>query len=63
LNEQSLDRFLDVMTGAAERFPDATITVDVTHGWRHLSFLTYAGALYLAVRGRAKVGKIYYALL
>jgi CRISPR-associated DxTHG motif protein len=63
IDEQSLDRFLDVMTGAAEQYPDATVTIDVTHGWRHLSFLMYVGALYLAALGRVNVGRIYYALL
>ncbi|MDX2150228.1 MAG: TM1812 family CRISPR-associated protein [Bryobacteraceae bacterium] len=62
IDEKSLDRFLDVMTGAAEQYPGSTVMIDVTHGWRHLSFLMYVGALYLAALGRVTVGRIYYAL-
>jgi CRISPR-associated DxTHG motif protein len=38
------------------------LVVDVTHGFRHLSFLTLLGALYASTLGRAEVRSAYYAL-
>lgn len=60
---QDIDHFLTVMVSACEDYPDATFTVDVTHGFRHLSFLMYTGVLYLAALGRVVMDRIYYALL
>lgn len=59
---QDVDRFLSAMVVACERHAGTTITVDVTHGYRHFSFLMYTGALYLAALGRVTVDAIYYAL-
>lgn len=48
IDTEDVDRFLKLMIDEAERFPDAAVTIDVTHGFRHFSFLMYAGVLYLA---------------
>ena len=60
---QDVDRFLSAMVDACERHSESTVTVDVTHGFRHFSFLMYIGALYLAALGRVTIDAIYYALL
>ena len=60
---QDVDHFLSAMVAACEKHAGATVTVDVTHGFRHFSFLMYTGALYLAALGRVSVDAIYYALL
>ena len=39
------------------------LTVDVTHGYRHFSFLTYVSVLYLAALRRIRVRGAYYGLL
>ena len=39
------------------------LTVDVTHGFRHFSFLTYTAVLYLEAHGIARVRGAYYGLL
>ncbi len=49
---------------AAEAIPDnAEITVDVTHGLRHLSFLTYVAVLYVSTLRDVRVRGAYYGLL
>lgn len=58
---QTLDSFLGVMIAACERYPESVVTIDVTHGPRHFSFLMYTGAIYLATLGRLTVEAIYYA--
>ncbi len=60
---QDVDGFLSVMVSTCEEYSDATLMVDVTHGFRHLSFLMYIGALYLSALGRVTVDRVYYALL
>lgn len=57
------DHFLSVMVSACERHAESTVMIDVTHGFRHFSFLMYAGALYLAALGRVTIDAIYYAPL
>ena len=53
---EDVDTFLEVVAQAVPGHAD--LTVDVTHGFRHFSFLTYIGVLYLAalrdveIRGR-----------
>lgn len=42
---------------------DADLTVDVTHGLRHMSFLTYVGVLYLTALRRVRLRGAYYGLL
>ena len=43
--------------------PNADLTVDVTHGFRHFSFLTYVGVLYLAALRGVSVRGAYYGML
>ena len=42
---------------------DVDLTVDVTHGYRHFSFLTYVAVLYLAALRGVRVRGAYYGLL
>ena len=42
---------------------DVELTVDVTHGYRHFSFLTYVAVLYLAALRGVRVRGAYYGLL
>jgi hypothetical protein len=60
---RDIDHFLSVMVAACEKHAESTVMIDVTHGYRHFSFLMYTGALYLAALGRVTVDAIYYALL
>ncbi len=43
--------------------PDVEITVDVTHGFRHFSFLTYIAVLYLQALRSVRVRGAYYGML
>ncbi|MDE0225848.1 MAG: CRISPR-associated DxTHG motif protein, partial [Gammaproteobacteria bacterium] len=46
-----------------EEVPEgADLTVDVTHGFRHFSFLTYVGVLYLAALRGVRIRGAYYGL-
>ena len=56
-----IDMFLATMAG--EIPPDIDLTVDVTHGFRHFSFLTYIGVLYLAALREATIRGAYYGML
>lgn len=42
--QPDIDTFLETVTGAIDGHVD--LTVDVTHGFRHFSFLTYVSVLY-----------------
>ena len=42
---------------------DVDLTVDVTHGYRHFSFLTYVAVLYLSALRGVQVRGAYYGLL
>ena len=58
---EHVDAFL---TAVAEAVPEkADLTVDVTHGFRHFSFLTYIGVLYLAALRDVTIRGAYYGLL
>ena len=59
--QEHVDMFL---TTIADVIPEgADLTVDVTHGFRHFSFLTYVGVLYLAALRRVTIRGAYYGLL
>ena len=61
-NTQSdVNTYLEKVIGAIQ--PCSEITVDVTHGFRHLSFLTYIAVLYLAALRGVKVRGAYYGML
>ena len=52
------------MTSVASAVPvDAGLTVDITHGFRHYSFLTYLAVLYLSQLRGLRVWGAYYRLL
>lgn len=54
----------EYLTRVANAVPnDVELTVDVTHGYRHFSFLTYVAVLYLAALRRVRVRGAYYGLL
>ena len=60
-DEDGIAKFLEAVTRAVPR--DVDLTVDVTHGFRHLSFLTYVSVLYLAALRGVRVRGAYYGLL
>ncbi len=51
------------MSNAVTVSGEVDLTVDVTHGYRHFSFLTYIGVLYLAALRGVRVRGAYYGLL
>ena len=59
--QTDVDTFLSKVTTAITGNVD--LTVDVTHGYRHFSFLTYVAVLYLAALRRVSVRGAYYGLL
>ena len=59
--QSDIDIFLETVTDAIDGHVD--LTVDVTHGFRHFSFLTYVSVLYLAALRGVKVRGTYYGLL
>lgn len=59
--QEDVNAFLVAVTGA---IPEKTeLSVDVTHGFRHFSFLIYIGVLYLAALRGVRVRGAYYGLL
>ena len=60
-DQGDVDSFLARLSAAVPEKVD--LTVDVTHGFRHFSFLTYIGVLYLAALRRVRVRGAYYGLL
>ena len=58
--QTDVNAFLNTLTEAVPEGAD--LTVDVTHGLRHFSFLTYAGVLYLAALRRVNIRGAYYGL-
>ena len=59
--QQDVDTFLKEVVGAIDK--DAELTVDVTHGFRHFSFLMYIGVLYLVALRGVTVRGAYYGML
>ena len=52
------------LTALTEAVPEGTdLTMDVTHGFRHFSFLTYVGVQYLAALRGVRIRGAYYGLL
>lgn len=56
-------RFLQVLAQAISQENPQSILLDITHGFRHLPFLTYLGALYLADLQGYEIEGAYYGLL
>ena len=59
--QQDVDTFLGEVVGSVGQ--GAELTVDVTHGFRHFSFLTYFAVLYLAALRGVKIRGAYYGML
>lgn len=54
----------DFLSAVADRMPaNVDLTVDITHGFRHYSFLIYVAVLYLAALRSIRVRGVYYGLL
>lgn len=60
-NQEDVAVYLEKVTGAVS--DDVDLTVDVTHGFRHFSFLTYIATLYLSELRGIRVRGAYYGLL
>ncbi len=58
-----MEAFLRAIVEAASKFQGAKLTVDVTHGFRHFSFLMYVAALYLAALKTVRIHRAVYGLL
>ena len=59
--EEDVNAYLTRVSGAITGRID--LTVDVTHGYRHFSFLTYIAVIYLAALRDVRVRGAYYGLL
>ena len=63
-NEGNQDDVGSFLSAIADKIPaDVDLTVDVTHGLRHYSFLTYIAVMYLAALRGLRVRGAYYGLL
>ena len=61
--QPDVDSYLGHVSNAVTVSGEVDLTVDVTHGYRHFSFLTYIGVLYLAALRGVRVRGAYYGLL
>ena len=59
--QEDVDRFLSAVTGVIPEH--VVLTVDLTHGFRHFSFLTYIAVLYLAALSGVRIRGAYYGML
>jgi len=59
--QEDINAFLAMVTAVIPE--KAELTVDVTHGFRHFSFLTYIAVLYLAALLGVRVRGSYYGML
>ena len=59
--QEDVNSYLTQVSSAIKGKVD--LTVDVTHGYRHFSFLTYIAVLYLAALREVRVRGAYYGLL
>ena len=59
--QEDVNRFLATVTSNIPERVD--LTVDVTHGFRHFSFLTYVAVLYLAALHGVRIRGAYYGML
>jgi CRISPR-associated DxTHG motif protein len=63
-DEREMREILERMAAALDRHPDAAVTLDITHGFRHFPLLAYAMGLYVhAMRGVSLRGFFYGMLL
>lgn len=63
IRQEDIYSFLNKLTDALPRDEEIELTVDITHGLRHFSFLTYIGVLYLTALRGIKLRGAYYGLL
>lgn len=63
IRQEDIYSFLNKLTDALPRDEEIELTVDITHGFRHFSFLTYIGVLYLTALRGIKLRGAYYGLL
>ena len=61
--QEDVNSYLTQVSGAIPSNRKIELTVDVTHGYRHFSFLTYIVVLYLAALRGVRVRGAYYGLL
>ena len=62
MTQDGVDTYLARVSKAIAGSRDIELTVDVTHGPRHFSFLTYIAVLYLAALRDVRVRGAYYSL-
>lgn len=63
LAQEDISVFLGRVVAAVPRSECLDLTVDVTHGFRHFSFLTYIAVLYLSALRGVRIRGAYYGLL
>ena len=61
--QEDIGRFLTDVVASIPQGSHVDLTVDVTHGFRHFSFLTWMAVLYLAALRGVRVRGAYYGLL
>ena len=61
--QEAVNGYLAQISGAIPEEGKVDLTVDVTHGLRHLSFLTYIAVLYLSALRGVRVRGAFYGLL
>ncbi len=61
--EEDVRNYLLALAAEMSKRESVDITVDITHGFRHFSILTYTAVLYLEALGIARVRGAYYGLL
>lgn len=61
--QEDIDGFLHMVTQAIPEGPEVELTVDLTHGFRHFSFLVYIAVLYLQALRGTRVRGAYYGML
>ena len=62
--QADINVFLKAVTEAVtvDHVKDVDLTVDITHGYRHFSFLTYISMLYLSELRGVRVRHVYYGM-
>lgn len=61
--QEDVKAYLSRAAGAIPAHPSVELTVDVTHGYRHFSYLTYLAVLYLVALRGVRLRGAYYGLL
>lgn len=61
--QEDVKRYLSIAAGPIPADPGIELTADVTHGYRHFSYLTYLAVLYLVGLRGIRLRGAYYGLL